>query len=390
MKSKFKVLRIIGSIDPRFGGPSAGIIESSLTLIKRGFEVHILTADPKKAIFFKSNKIKIINKGPHILGNYYFSLKQFFWLRQNRDRYDAFIVHGLWQFKTLIARILLKKKYFVFTHGQLDPFFAENFFRMIKKKIYWFFIEKRNLLNAKSLLLTSEGEKNTLKKTFVNTDGIKKQVIKYGILKKKINREKLLKQFYSQFPFLKHNNFYLFLGRFHEKKGCDIVIKSINKLKNKFNNKILFIGPMTGSSYEVYIKNLVKKYNLQQKIFFSNALFGDLKWGPILACKGMLLASHGENFGISLVESLSMGKPVITTDKVNIYKDILKYKAGFISKDNVNNFSKALQKFNSLTKKQTLKMSKNSYRCFNENFNLQSRKNSLDQLLKKNIKKINE
>ena len=120
------------------------------------------------------------------------------------------------------------------------------------------------------------------------------------------------------------------------------------------------------------------------------ALFGDSKWGPILACKGMLLASHGENFGISLVESLSMGKPVITTDKVNIYKDILKYKAGFISKDNVNNFSKALQKFNSLTKKQTLKMSKNSYRCFNENFNLQSRKNSLDQLLKKNIKKINE
>jgi len=126
MKSKFKVLRIIGSIDPRFGGPSAGIIESSLTLIKRGFEVHILTADPKKAIFFKSNKIKIINKGPHILGNYYFSLKQFFWLRQNRDKYDAFIVHGLWQFKTLIARILLKKKYFVFTHGQLDPFFAET------------------------------------------------------------------------------------------------------------------------------------------------------------------------------------------------------------------------------------------------------------------------
>ena len=55
MKPKFKVLRIIGSIDPKFGGPVMGIIDSSLTLIKQGFEVHILTADLKKDIFFIPN-----------------------------------------------------------------------------------------------------------------------------------------------------------------------------------------------------------------------------------------------------------------------------------------------------------------------------------------------
>ena len=68
---------------------------------------------------------------------------------------------------------------------------------------------------------------------------------------------------------------------------------------------------MAGSSYEVYIKNLVKKYNLQKKILFSDALYGDSKWGSILASRGMILASHGENFGISVVESLSLGKPVL-------------------------------------------------------------------------------
>ena len=36
------------------------------------------------------------------------------------------------------------------------------------------------------------------------------------------------------------------------------------------------------------------------------------------------LASNGENFGISSVEALSCSKPVITTNKVNIYKSILK------------------------------------------------------------------
>ena len=69
MKKKIKILRIIPSLDPRYGGPSKTIIESSLMLIKKGFEVHILTGEQKDSIkrnyfkkkFFKSNQIKIIN-----------------------------------------------------------------------------------------------------------------------------------------------------------------------------------------------------------------------------------------------------------------------------------------------------------------------------------------
>ena len=59
----------------------------------------------------------------------------------------------------------------------------------------------------------------------------------------------------------------------------------------------------------------------------------------------MVLASHGESLGVSLVESFSLGKPVLTTNKVNISKDILKYNAGLISEDTLNGFSKILAKF---------------------------------------------
>ena len=391
MKHRLKILRIIGSLDPKFGGPSRGVLESSKQLAKEGFKVDIVTCDKKKIKFTQLKNIKIINLESYIGSNYRFSLKLFFWLIKYKNNYDYFIVHGIWQFTTLVARLVLKSKYFVFVHGQLDPFFKINLLKKIKKQIYWFFVEKRNLLNSTSILLTSTGEKETLKKTFVNIKGIKKNIVKYGIFKQKINREKVLKQFYSQFPLLKHNNFYLFLGRFHEKKGCDIVIKSVNKLKNKFSNKILFIGPMTDSRYEVYIRRLVKKYNLQKKILFSDALYSDSKWGAILASKGMVLASHGENFGISLVESLSLGKPVLTTYKVNIARDILKYNAGLISKDTISKFSKILIKFNKLNKKESSKMSNNALNCFKNNFDLTSTKNSLGKLLKKIIKmQINE
>ena len=149
MKHKLKILRIITSIDPKFGGPAKTIIDGSLVLYNKGINVDVLTCDKEGSNFFKSKKIKIINKGPRF-GTYGFSIRLFLWLFNNRDQYDAFIIHGIWQFITLAARILLKNKYYVFIHGQLDPFFSEDFLKLIKKKIYWFLVEKKNLQHSKS------------------------------------------------------------------------------------------------------------------------------------------------------------------------------------------------------------------------------------------------
>ena len=101
-------------------------------------------------------------------------------------------------------------------HGQLDPYFALSHFKKIKKIIYWILIERQNLLSSKSLLLTSTIEKQLLDKTFVNTNGITKTIVKYGILNEKINKKKVTDIFYENFPHLKKKNFLLCLGRFHD------------------------------------------------------------------------------------------------------------------------------------------------------------------------------
>ena len=378
-KKKNKVLRIISSINPKFGGPSKTIIDSSILLTTQGFKVDILTSDPVYSNFFKSRNIKIINKGP-ALGNYSFNFSLFFWLLKNKKNYDHFIVHGIWEFNTLIARLLLKNKYFVFTHGQLDPYFMSEKLKKFKKQIYWFFVEKQNLLCSKSLLLTSENEKNLLKNTFVNTKDIKKKIIGYGIIKPSYNKIAAKKDFYKKFPKLKGKKFLLYLGRFHEKKGCEILLKALKKLSDeniKFN--ILIAGP--DNDYKKKLIELSKNYNLTKQIHWSGMLLKNLKWGAISLSKAMVLSSHGENFGVSIVESLSCSKPVLTTNKVNIYKKIIKYKSGYISKDNVNSFFSILKKFNNLNKKQLIKLSKNSLKCFNDNFNLETNKKSLANFL---------
>ena len=145
------------------------------------------------------------------------------------------------------------------------------------------------------------------------------------------------------------------------------------------------IGPLENSAYERKIINLIKEYNLDKKIIVSNGIFNDLKWAAIQESKAMLLPSHGENFGVSLVESMCCGKPVLTTNKVNISNEILKFKAGYISNDNVNSYKRIITKFNSLNKSKVNKMSQNAQLCFKKNFNLISDKDSLYNLIKKDI-----
>jgi len=376
---KKKILRIINSLNPKYGGPAVAIIDSSVELINNGHKVDILTNDPENSNFHKIKKIKVINLGSGI-GNYSFNYKLFLWLLKNKNKYDNFIIHGIWEFHTLIARILLKKKYFVFIHGQLDPFFEKQFFKKIKKKIYWFLFEKKNLIFSKSILLTTQEEKRLLNKTYVNTDKIKKKVIGYGIKKKILNIKKLKSDFLKNYPLLKKKFFFLYLGRFHEKKGCDILIESIDRLSKKnINVNLLMVGP--DNDYKNYLKKIVKKKRLDKQIIWSKALSGNLKWGAILSSRAMVLASHGENFGVSIAESLSCSKPVIITNKVNIYKSIKNFNAGIVSKNNSSSFEKSISSFLKMNSFELKKMSINANKCFNQNFNISVNIKILEKLL---------
>ena len=189
MKNTIKLLRIISSLNPKYGGPAAAIIDNSLYLKSKGIRVDIVTNDCENSNFYKGNKLRVVNVGSKYFPKS-FNPFLFFWILKNRYKYDNFVIHGIWELNTLIAKLLLNKNYYVFIHGQLDPYFNSEKIKILKKKIYWFLIEKKNLINSKSLLLTSTNEKKLLNKTFVNTKGIKKTVVEYGIRKPKFDKKK--------------------------------------------------------------------------------------------------------------------------------------------------------------------------------------------------------
>ena len=72
MKKSYKILRIISSIDPEFGGPSKTVIETSLALCNQGFKVDIITFGIGSGLAGVAGvAVSLLGSvGPNVGGNY--------------------------------------------------------------------------------------------------------------------------------------------------------------------------------------------------------------------------------------------------------------------------------------------------------------------------------
>jgi glycosyltransferase involved in cell wall biosynthesis len=97
-------------------------------------------------------------------------------------------------------------------------------------------------------------------------------------------------------------------------------------------------------------------------------LTGDAKWGAFYGCDAFVLPSHQENFGIAVVEALACGKPVLITDKVNIWREVEIKQSGLISSDNESEIYNLLMKWMSLTDGAKVSMQSNASDVFKNHF----------------------
>jgi len=382
---KMNVLHVISSCKPEKGGPIEGIKQFNNYYKNFGINAHVLCSDKNGSKWLKDKRLpKVFAVGPNMF-EYAYNPKMLAWLYKNIRKYDLIILNGVWQYHNYAvwkAAKKFNKPYYVFTHGMLDPWFRKNyFFKHIKKVIYWHLIQYKILRDAKSVLYTSTEEKRLAKKSFYPFK-INEKVIGYGIkgdLYKANNKDNL---FFKKFPETRNKRIILFFGRVHEKKGLDILIKCFVKIFLKHANFHLVIaGPYNNKDF-IELNNLAVNTRAKQSITWTGPLYNKLKWDAYKSSEIFCLPSHQENFGISVVEAMSCKKPVIITNKVNIWKTIKKNSAGFVANDNVVSFYSSFKKYIKLNTTEYKKYCRNSYNCFTENFHMKPITKKLANYLK--------
>ncbi len=111
----------------------------------------------------------------------------------------------------------------------------------------------------------------------------------------------------------------------------------------------MIAGPGWDSDYGQRIRGQIHEQGAGSRergvIHAVGMLEGDAKWGALHGCEGLVLPSHQENFGIAVVEALGCGRPVLISDKVNIWREISEDGAGLVEEDSVDGTARLLERF---------------------------------------------
>lgn len=369
------LLHIINSFSPDTGGPPAALKQLVKALRTAGIEVEVACLDNPSEDFLRDVGCPVHALDESFLGRYSFSPRLWRWLRANAGRFDAMVMNGIWSFPGVALHFAARRAgtpYGVFTHGALDPWFNREYpLKHIKKLLYWP-VQYRVLHHARAVFFTSETERD-LAKTSFRPSKWNSVVIPYGITEPEDGGEGpagQVEEFYGKLPRLRGRRYLLFLGRIHEKKGCDLLIEAFAKVAGAAPDVDLVIAGPDQVGMQAKLMSMAERFGVADRVHWPGMIGGDVKWGALRACDAFILPSHQENFGISVVEALAAGRPVLISHEVNIWREIESDGVGLAEDDTLEGTVRLLGRWFDLPPAERAAMAVRAQPCFAARFSM--------------------
>lgn len=323
-----RILHVIHSMDPRSGGPSHAIREMVVAQLEAGLSPSVIATNAQATAEWDDDEVfcdsitseSIFKQIPLNLAASYGKTRpwsRYSWspqaarLLRNRlqgpDRPDVVHIHGVFSHITQKAAQSAGKAgvpYIIRPAGALDLGCLQRGSAKLKQLFIGTLLRKA-IQRAAFVHVTSEKEVESIHTQF---PGAKTEVMPHGT---RLD-DPTAGQFREKFPELADCDYVLCLSRIHPIKRLDLAIRAFNSLSKDFPRTRMVIAGNDAGALDG-LKILVNELALQDRCVFTGFVAGADKARAYADARVLLHTSDHENFGLSVVEAMAYGCPVVTT-----------------------------------------------------------------------------
>ncbi len=259
------------------------------------------------------------------------SIQLWRWLRSKIMFFDIVHIHGLYRFPVSSAAWWARRRrvpYVITPHGALDPFlYRQSQYSVSLKRIYEHLFDIPNLNHAAAVHYTAEDEAERAAFLKLRTQTV---VVPNGIDWESYRRYPPMGSFRRQIKLHESTPLILFLGRINFKKGLDLLVSAFGRVVQKHPTaRLAIVGP-DNEGYGLKVRRWCNEQGLQDKVFFVDHLGLEKVKEAYVDADVFVLPSHTENFGLTVIEAMACGTPVVISDQVNIWRRIQEARAGIV------------------------------------------------------------
>ena len=338
-----KILHVIHSLDPRSGGPSHAIRSLVREQARCGHEVSVLGTTIQSAEPWapRDDYTRRMRADEHFAGaevhlaaawgrhrpwsRYGWSPAAGRWLSgrltSRTGQAEIVHIHGTFSHLTTIAAAWARRcsiPYVLRPAGSLDA----TSLRHARHRLKRFFVRQwlqRDLDGAAFVHATSTAEADELTR-WARPSRIR--MVPHGVALPHADRASSLDALYESYPQLRGRRVVLCMARLHPIKRPELLIEAFARLHAAHPDTVLvFSGQDAGALGSA--EAAMRRHALNGAVLFTGFLQGDLKAAIFRAASVFALLSRHENFGVSVVEAMAHGVPVLVTRGVasHVYID---------------------------------------------------------------------
>jgi glycosyltransferase involved in cell wall biosynthesis len=149
-------------------------------------------------------------------------------------------------------------------------------------------------------------------------------------------------EFREQRSIMADEKLILFLGRITEKKGLDLLVRAFALIARSRSDVRLVIAGPDDRGCRARVEALVRTERMSARTIFTGMLEGAEKLAVFCDADLFVLPSQSENFAVAVVEAMAHELPVVVSNRVNIWREIIEAGAGLVVNNDVQQLAGAL------------------------------------------------